>query len=194
MIHIVTLVTRPANLVRIAESIVASRGDVPPHRWLALFDASKTGAELSLPEACPPESEAFSIVPTDGWFGEPALRNAALDRIDDGHIVWLDDDNALHPDLLARIGSEAATDSDVALVFDQVNPDGGLRLRAAPENMRYTGVDTAQVVAPRSIYARLRFPNRSEGTDGFMYTTLFIAGRAHFRFINEPLALYNALR
>jgi len=198
----VTLVTRPQNLPRIGESIVrASRraGDAVPWRWLQVWDGRRLDdcTPPAPPDDFPRDREWIArVTPPDGWAGEPFLRNFVLDECQLAPadlIAWVDDDNLAERDFLAALAAALEAQPGAAVVFDQVDRHGHQRLSAAPENMRYTGVDTAQVIAPREVYGDLRFENRAEGCDGFLYAALYAHAPARFVFVNEPRVIYNAL-
>lgn len=201
---VVTLVTRPANLPAIADSIEAALAAATPYeielRWLVVFDQRKLAGSagdfataLSFDDGRIGPRDGHVVIPHHEWAGEPFLRNYALDQIKTGHVAWIDDDNAMEVFFLLALGEALVADPTAAVVFDQRRKEGGIRLVAAPDRMHYGAVDTAQVIAPRDLYGDRRFANRHEGCDGQMYEELFAAAPERFRFVNQPRVIYNAL-
>lgn len=167
VLHIITAVSRPDNLAALAESI-AGASDYFHVCWHL-------------------ESDAAPHV------GGQRLKNQALDRIGDGWVWMLDDDNAAHPCFFARLRALLDThDTAWAFAFSQRLPDGAIR-RAGPDTMRLDAVDIAQVVFRRDAIGARRL-DESYGGDGLLIEALHTAAPAGWIFCEEPLCYYNRLR
>lgn len=87
-----------------------------------------------------------------GW-GFPQ-RNLALDFIQDGWCMFLDDDNIMHPEFYPEFSHFMDADHD-AMIFKLSNVNGVLA--ATPENIGVGTIDIAQFVLKRSYIADERF-------------------------------------
>jgi hypothetical protein len=186
-LHVVTPCARPVNLPRIAESIRAAAlpNGVSLH-WLVLLDD-----RFDIPPVALADAEVVSCHGATGVAGH-AARNEALERITGGWIVFVDDDNLLHPDLPRLLASAVAAHPDARfIVFDQ---DLGDEIRrAAPENVRIGAIDSGQFAFDRSFAGNLRFDVYAYSADGIFASDLFARAPERFAFVSETAAHYNAL-
>jgi hypothetical protein len=160
-VHILTAVTRPENLPEIARSIAEA--------------AQKTEYEIVWHWRFDPELRHV---------GGQALKNKMLDGIEEGWVVFLDDDTIMHPDLLATVARSSAR----AVVVSQ---DGG-GLEAKRGNVHVGTIDIGQAVIDRKLIANERIPLEYAGDGEFLQRVL--GGVREVRFVKERLAYYNALR
>jgi hypothetical protein len=174
LLTLLTATVRPEGAIRTAESIQRA---TTPHGWEIRHVIAYYPYE---PE---PINERRSAWATDLMKG-----------VRDGWVMWLDDDNLLHPDLPKRLGElvDGASSDVGAFVFDCQYPEvaHGL-LRAQPQNMRPGGVDGGQVVLWHWFAQEFPWP---VGTcaDGEWLNTLYRAKPDAFQFVNEALTYHNA--
>lgn len=107
--------------------------------------------------------------------------------------MWLDDDNRMHPALLARLAELVDQHRNAAaFVFSMLRPDFGGILRASPDNMQPGRVDGGQVVlwAP---WSTTRAPDWKSGAmgDGEYLQALYRREPDAFVFVDEPLTYHN---
>ncbi len=188
MLHIVTPVSRPWNLAALDESL--RRGiRRTPYAWWVVFDVART----TIPPR-PIWCDAAYWGPGDGRTGAVGYpqRNWALDRIDDGWVYFLDDDNLIHPDM-ERVWEEslqAHPDADW-FVFRQVRRDGTTYLppHCPP---RVGRIDVGQGIMKRERIGRMRFPADRYDADGALFERLALDRGPCC--VDHAAAYYNALR
>lgn len=169
-LHILTAITRPANIPAIAESLIRADWSGVDLTWHWRMDNDRTAV------------------------GGQVLKNAMLDDIRDGWVYLLDDDNLLHPHLPRQLVGHVAARPDVQLlVVGQELPSGQVRI-TGPDAMRVNHVDAAQLVIRRDALGDLRLPESYAG-DGLLAAQL-AATLPVERIIYVPLTLsyYNRLR
>ena len=163
-IHVLTAVTRPANLPQLATSIrrAAIRADCAVV-WHWRFD------------------------PECRYIGGQVLKNEMLAEVpEDAWVYILDDDTVVHRDLFALVpGFEGE-----AIVVTQIRPNEGW-LHAAPHNVTVGLIDIGQVIFRKSIVEGNLIGDAYTGDGEFLHKIL--AGRM-VRFVDEPLCHYNKLR
>lgn len=166
-LHVITAVTRPGNLTRLAESLAAV---APAVRitWHARFD------------------------PEQQHVGGQRLKNELLDQIADGW-VWIgDDDNLMHPAFANLVPPLTANPAVGLIVLSQALPDGGVR-RAEPGCLAIDRVDAAQLVVRRDVLGALRLPETYAG-DGMLAEALAATlPPESICYVAEPAAYYNRL-
>lgn len=169
-LHVITPCTRPANLGRVAASLepLRARFDL---RWHVVHSRGDEPNRFGGPE-----------------------RNDAIERIRNGWLWFLDDDNAAHPRFADALASAvAANPNAAAFVFGQAHKDGSPRLPADPD-ARVGHIDTAQFVLSRAAVGSLRWPDVRTG-DGLFWEAFRKAnpGPAVVA-VPDAVAVYNALR
>ena len=169
-LHVLTAVTRPENLPRIAASLVSS---------------------------CPPELELvwhWRFDPDHHAVGGQALKNAMLEEIsagaDDDWVWCLDDDTAVHPRLLKTLQRWSLISWIRALVVSQQRADGRV-LPAGPEHLQVGSIDIGQAILRRGLIGDLRIPEDYNG-DG-MFLGALLRGRTDVLYLDEVLSFHNAL-
>lgn len=134
------------------------------------------------------------------WAGEPDhtrervapwLTDLVAD-VSDGWLLFIDDDNRLHPGLLARLSTLIEAHPDArAFVFDCLYP--GMyedRLRAGPTRMRPCQVDGGQLVLHASIAKSVAIAPHG-CYDGVYAQVLYQRHVDAFIFVNEALTYHN---
>ena len=160
-----TACTRPHNLPVIAESIQAAMCDPWEVCWHIRFDLAREHV------------------------GGHKLKMDMLDQITDGWVLFLDDDTAMHPDVLRYVAEHL--DAAGVVVSQDRTASLGHMLVAAPQNMRLGGVDIGQVVLRRSLIGDTDMPPYYGGDGTFLHGILH--GRSDVVYLPEVLSLYNAL-
>ena len=164
-LHVLTACTRPQNLPLLAESIEAAM--------------------------CAPWEVCWHIRldPAREHLGGHKLKNDMLAQITDGHVLFLDDDTLMHPDVLRHVAMHL--DAAGVVVSQDRTASLGHMLWAAPENMRLGGVDIGQVVLRRELIGDTEMPPYYGGDGTFLGEIL--QGRDDIVFLTEVLSLYNVL-
>lgn len=166
-VHVLTAVTRPHNLARLAQSLgrACESGQVELV-WHLRFDLERQHV------------------------GGQALKNRMLDEITDGWVWVLDDDTTAHPSLFAVTAALAVGDVE-AVVVSQRRQDGRI-LEAKPENIRVGSIDVGQAVILRDAIGPERLPEHYEG-DGVFLERVLTPNLPRVRFVPEVLSYHNAL-
>jgi glycosyltransferase involved in cell wall biosynthesis len=130
----------------------------------------------------------------EGDFGHNLI-NMILDEINEGWIYILDDDNQIHPDFWKEIPDTLLNTDKKAIVFDQridYKDFTGQEMRiASPENMRVSGVDSAQYILNRNLISSYRLPKGNYIADSMWAETIYNSDTQSFGFINKELCYYN---
>lgn len=163
-LHILTAVSRPRNIPKIAHSLLAW-GDAD-YEWHLRFDTDKQ------------------------HIGGQAVKNAILDSITGGWVWFLDDDTLAHPKLYSRVAEVVGGDEQAtAVVFEQERADGAF-YPAARENIAVSRIDIGQAVVRRDLIGKARIPEEYAG-DGYFLD--LVLDRERTVFLNETLAYHNRL-
>lgn len=173
MIHILTPCSRPWNLVMIAPSIP------PKCSWKVAFDKS-TGVES--------RGKWYTSQYTGHW-GHP-VRNEMLSRLKakpDDYVLFLDDDNIIHPNWHEHIKESTAD----MVTWGQENKDGSLRLRATGEP-KVGNIDMGSFMVKYKIAKQLKFTNVYEADGIFAMEAAQKA--SDIQKINESISYYNFLK
>jgi glycosyltransferase involved in cell wall biosynthesis len=167
-------------------------------KWFVMFDTSKLkdiDADLLSSLRSAGATLEFSTG-QEGDFGH-GLINSALDRITEGWVYILDDDNIIHPGFFSRVSDlvMGAGFSFRGIVYNQ-RIDGkdftGQEIRyAAPENMRVGGVDSAQLLLRRDLIADRRLRSMTYVADSVLAEELHRDHPSEFMFLDEELCYYN---
>lgn len=165
-LYIVTPMTRPQNLSRIAETVAALPFDV---RWVVI-PAGRTPSYGG-----PERMRAFEAIPPNAW-------------------VWcLDDDTVVHPEFGPELARAAANAEHVeAIVFGQAKADGSHRL-GPTQTPAICLVDTGQVVFRRRAADGLAWGPKYDA-DGSFFETMFCRLKpGQIVCVPRDVTIYNAL-
>jgi hypothetical protein len=192
LLHVVTPCARIENLPALAESVRKAADPRVELRWWIVLDGRFPFVvdDVRRIEALRDLHPVVEVCPGSGVAGH-AQRNHALERIDEGWIVYLDDDNLLHPLMPRRLAETVAHSTARAVVFDQ-DLGGSLR-RAAASNVRVGKVDSAQFAVERAFVGTHRFREYVYAADSIFLESLFRRDSQRFLFLSEVLSSYNAL-
>lgn len=168
-LHLLTACTRPENIARLGESIDAARRPGADIIWHLKQDGERKHV------------------------GGQAIKNALIERVADGWLTFLDDDNLLHPALVERLLMVTAEHSAAGLIVVGQGLPGG-HYRAAREGcLALNRIDAAQLVIRRDALGDLRLPETYAG-DGLLAEMLQAALPAEsIVYLDEPLCYYNRL-
>jgi len=168
-LHLLTACTRPQHITRISASIDAARCEGVDLVWHMMSD------------------------PERRYVGGQGIKNALIERVTDGWLSVLDDDNLLHPDLPGRVRQVIAGHPDAALiVVGQLLPGGGQR-SAVPGCLTVDRVDAAQMIICRDALGGLRIPETYAG-DGLLAQELAaVIPTEQIVYLDAPLSSYNRL-
>lgn len=173
MIHILTPCSRPWNLVMIAPSIP------PKCSWKVAFDKS-TGVQS--------RGKWYTSQFTGSW-GHP-VRNEMLSRLKakpDDYILFLDDDNLIHPNWYEHIKGATAD----MVTWGQENKDGTIRLRAT-DQPKVGNIDMGSFMVKYKIAKQLKFTDVYEADGIFAMEAAKKA--SDIQTINESISYYNYLK
>ena len=165
---IVTMALRPEGIAAAARSVAQALRPWPTEHRIIWHHGAPDWGRVALPQRI---TAALAGCPPDAW------------------IVFVDDDNLLHPALPQRLANVATPDA-VCVVFGQQRPDRGY-LPAVPPRAGF--VDGGQVAVRAGIAARIGWRAGHQG-DGEFLEALYAAHRDGFVFVDEPLTWHNAQR
>lgn len=171
-LHVLTAITRPEYLPRIAESVAVAQHEAPDVAvsWHWRFDIARQYA------------------------GGQALKNAMLEQIADGWCWILDDDNLMKPVFLLRLSSVVAANPHAQMIVCAQDCGGGRIRRVHRRMLRETHVDAAQAVFRREAIGELRIPEHYCGDGAFIEALADRCGDPRIVYIEQPIVTYNALR
>lgn len=186
-LNIVTACSRPENLYTMLPDIEECASLIDNVEWHIVFDLS------CCEPVYVPGAKTYGISLPESRYGM-GQRNLALDKIDDGWVYFLDDDNLINPELCTRIMSALREDrSKRAFAFHQSLAGNNVRY-ANPKNMRVGYVDMAQVCIMRDFIGDARFELPKYEADGIFIERLYNHNPSAWGFIDKVLCFYNALR
>lgn len=171
LLTVITCVIRPAGALAVARSVQAALTEDMGLRHLLAYWPHAPVADYTL------------LAP---WLTE------LIGSIRDGWLMFVDDDNRLHPDLPHRLAELTQEHPDArAFVFDCAYPEmhQGM-IRAAPDAMRPGAIDGGQAVLWWELAQAMAWPAQECG-DGHYLAALYRGYREAFVFVNEPLTYHN---
>lgn len=145
-----------------------------------------------------PYSNSFVGHSHRNWFiNEVFLKKPLEHTFQTDWVYFLDDDTLLHPDFLETILPLLESNSDkAAIIFDQENKDGSMRLFANINQVKVCHIDMGQYIVNLSkLPSDLRFKENDYCADGIFIEELFNrVGPEQFIVVNKTLSTYNKLR
>ena len=195
--NIITRCSRVNNLDKVRASIFDNyNGDV---KWHILFDTTRLKdipADL-LARLNNPKIQLHFVTGNGTDYLYPQISDLAK-TFDDGFVVVVDDDNIVHhqffPEVITAI--EESDDTQKIFVVNQFiggKDFTGLEVREAkPENMKYQGVDIAQLIFHHSVFTQYDFTGHYAG-DGILIDKIFAENPEWFSYIPKELCYYNHL-
>jgi len=191
-LNIITIVSRPANLPVMRESIVLAFEGWIDYHWYLLPDPRYVKDELLV------EGDFIHVIDTDpdevdndlSYFSTGYLRNKAV-RAVDGWLWFLDDDNLVCRDF--AIWMQMFQYSAKAFMFTQKDRMGKILRVAKLGNMKRLFVDTTQLVIHKSLIQGYLFRDNCKTEDGYLIEEIYRDHPDEFMFIDVPVVYYNYL-
>ncbi len=196
--HIITRCSRLNNLDKVKESIFGDYGvDI---KWYIIFDTARLkDIPADLLFRLNDDRIQLHFVESNGSdYLYPQMGEIAS-KFNNGYVVIVDDDNIVHPQFFDEVENSIEESNDTHKVFVVNQFVGGkdftgLDVREAkPENMKYQGVDIAQVVFHHSIFNQYQFTGHYAG-DGFLIEQIHNENPQWFKYITKELCYYNHLQ
>jgi hypothetical protein len=172
VLHILTAVTRPENLPKLAESLIPAATAGVEFAWHLGYDLERRHV------------------------AGQAVKNRLLDRISPGRDwVWiLDDDNTAHPEFFRRLTETVAANPDLRLIAcTQTVPSGWCRT-IDPESLKACRIDAAQAVIRRDAIGDHRLREVYAGDSHWIEAIAKTLQPDQIGYIHEPVVRYNWLR
>lgn len=198
-LNIITRCSRLKNLRKVKDSIFTT--DKFEIAWYVMFDSTilkDIDAEI-LSEIQEKKSKIFFIKSIPGDFGHQMI-NKAISDIQEGFVFVLDDDNIIHENFYENLYTSIRNNPDKkGFVFNQ-RIDGkdftGQEIRyCAPELMRVSHVDMAQVVFERSLIGDIRINPMNYVADSIYIEEVYNRNNPNdFYFIDKIMCYYNYLQ
>lgn len=199
-LHIITRCSRTKNILKVKDSIFGNKPDDFEIFWHITFDTTIL-KDISFDILSELENDFITLkfaksIPGD--FGHSFI-NTSLDKIHNGWIYVLDDDNILHPNLLKSISEHIEEFPEKrGFIFNQ-KVDGkdftGLEYReSTPENVKVQKIDMAQFLLKRELIGEKRLISGEYKADGYFIEELYNENSEDFIFIDEVLCYYNYLQ
>ncbi len=198
LINLVTAVSRPENLPRLAQSIRLSMSKSKLSvNWIVVVDdvaVPSPGIEAQIRDG---QFSFEKLVHTGGrcQYGIDQ-KNVALDHIKSGYYHCIDDDNIMHPEFFA--GLERAIEGNPGkrvFAFGQQRWDAIKSLTASPNRMEYGKIDNTMFLAHSSLIGDHRYDLTRSGREDFhFFRKLFDLHGDQFVFLSDTLAYYNFIR
>lgn len=183
-LHIITPVIRADNLWKIALFLPVGFVDVT---WWTVFDQHNHTRRLPYLEL---EFINRLSVPSGQSVSGNAQRNAALEKIEDGYVWFLDDDTLPHPGLGHWLAAWNGAPVKAA-VFGQLREMG--REYVGPLPVKRGHIDMGQAVIRRDVIGKVRFNETLVDADG-VFLEEVIRLPLPDKVSHDALSLYNWLR
>ncbi len=141
--------------------------------------------------------QTFFYKGDDGDFGHQLI-NKIIDKIDDGFVYVLDDDNIIHDDFYDNLYESITKNPEKrGFIFSQIvggRDFTGLDIRVgSPENTRVQHIDMAQFVLKRDLIGSSRIDPMNYIADGIFIERIYNQNKEDFYFIDKVLCHYNFL-
>jgi glycosyltransferase involved in cell wall biosynthesis len=195
--NIITRCSRVNNLDKIQASIFQNgKYDI---QWHILFDTTRL-KDISAELLARLDNDKIQLhfVSSNGTdYLYPQMSDLAK-TFDDGFVVVVDDDNVVHPQFFYEVVNviEESNDTQKIFVVNQFvggKDFTGLEVREAkPENMKYQGVDIAQLIFHHSVFKQYDFKGDYAG-DGLLIDKIFSENPQWFSYIPKEICYYNHL-
>ena len=197
-LNIITRCTRPQFLQKVKESIFKTiLFDI---KWWVVFD-TRVIKDIDADFLSDLQLLGGQALFLKGEEGDMAhsLLSKVIDKIDDGFIYFLDDDNIMHENFYDVLSKSIRENPDKrGFIFSQ-KVGGvdftGLDIREAkPENTRVQHIDMAQFLLRRDLIGDVRFVGGDYKADGYFIEKIYNSNKADFHFISDVLCYYNFLK
>jgi hypothetical protein len=159
-------------------------------QWVIVYDLH--GVPLASPQFADNQKvvEVFLDAPSSRYGN--LQRQEAINRVTDGLVYMLDDDNAMHPEFWPWFATNAFLGH--IYTFDQMR--GSRRNPAQPAILRgskptYACIDTAQILFDRALVGNVSWAAAAYGADGMFIEALVARNRAKHIYVPQILAYHN---
>ena len=178
-INIITPCSRPENLKAISDSI-----NIPSenYRWIVVFDAEEIPGEIEVPN----KAEVYAYSDKESISGN-SQRNYAIDKVESGYLLFLDDDTVLHPNFWSNV---QGVNEDL-VCWMQCEKDGSSRLPAGYFNIG--AIDSGSFMTKREVIGDDRWALGVYEADG-IFAKRMASKTSNICVINSHLSIYNYLR
>lgn len=199
LLNIITPCTRLRNLPEVKSSIEEACKNIPLKIvWYIVVDSNKIKKNIPLSIKSTPQIKIRHFYESVKWsvFGN-GQRNFALDKIKEGFVYFLDDDNRLHPDLVKvlyekfkKFGQEIGLICQQSLYTMKYKRN---RKRIRKVKFEKERIDTAQFVADISLIGDSRWVLKEYAADGTFILEVFNKNPKKFIILDKVLSYYNDL-
>ncbi len=196
-LNIVTRCTRLKYIKEVRDSIFKT--DKFEIKWWLFFDTRNLKeVDVDFLESLQSiNCEPIFCKGEEGDFGHQLI-NKSFDKIQDGFVYMLDDDNIIHQDFYENL-HKAINENPTkkGFIFSQ-KVDGrdfsGLDIRiGSPENTKVSHIDMAQFILDRSLIGSYRIDPMNYIADGMFIEKVYNENKEEFIFIDKVLCHYNYL-
>ena len=192
-LSVITRCTRLHHLPTIQKSVFSnSKIEID---WHVIFDTSVLKSiDFKVLESLKGPNTFFHII--EGQPGDLLYPQSmeVINKIQEGYIYYLDDDNIIHPKFIDELVNYPSK-SQIYIVDQFVNFKDFTNLEhrlALPGNMKYQGVDLAQMVFHYSIFSNYEFIG-DYAADSILIEQIHNDHPEWFTYINKTLSYYNYL-
>ena len=187
-LHIITPCSRPENLGQIMESLNF------PCAWYVVCDGDREDPRFMKIREIAVQSSWISLTFVRGGVAGKKQINDAIDRIFDGWVYVLDDDNLMHPDFYKVVSDLTAKNPKVQGLFFSQELRTSIR-EVSPGTVRVNYIDQAQFVLKRELIGQRRYKQEYTADGQFIEVLYKDNDPALFEFYNDkPVTYYNKLR
>lgn len=197
-LNIITRCTRPQFLQTLKSSIFKTV--IFDIKWWVVFD-TRVIKDIDADFLTDLQLLGGQAIFLKGVEGDMAhsLLSKVIDKIEDGFIYFLDDDNILHENFYDVISKSIKDNPEKrGFIFSQKVGGvdfSGLDIREAkPENTRVQHIDMAQFLLKRDLIGEHRFIPGDYKADGYFIEKIYNLNKEDFHFISEVLCYYNKLK
>lgn len=192
-LSIITPCSRPYNLPVIYKSICNTKEHFDSIEWIIVYDSEKKDERIKVYED-QVEIKLFNYIRQEGDPMAALIRNVGLKQVTGDLIIYLDDDNIVHPLLFQYI--KKYYEYGKILVFNCLNEDLSTRMQSININeLRLGYLDTAQFIIP-SIYKDIEWSKEEYYSDETPYLKAIINkyGKDVFKCINQVVTYRNYIK
>lgn len=186
LINIATSCSRPQNLHSIFKSINFTC------KWYIVFDYKKENLNINNLNFLFKDWIILDYLEEKPW-GYPQ-KNFIINKIQDGFIYFLDDDNLIHPLFYKTTIKIINENKNVKAIFYSQKLDNNVTRKVHHESVRAFSIDQAQFLLHRSLIAEKRYGNEHHADGNFIESIYKENNKNIFYFYNEnDITFYNKL-
>lgn len=189
--HIITRCTRQENLEIIFENIFDNWYDITWHVIFDCYRIKNLDAERIFKIQHKKVKLYYTYSDKDDYLYPQCHK--VFDEISEGYVLFIDDDNLVHPEYFKEITKVINDDYKIYVVDQYVGGKDftGLEVRiASKDNNKLKGVDIGQLTFHISVFKKYRFKEGYQA-DGFLIEDIMLENPQWFYYINKTLSYYN---